>query len=329
MKASAPGRRPGCSAWQDGLAMARRLGNRSRSVGRMFWMMEASRSSKPPILQTSAGSLRSGRTNARSRSWRIYWPSFATATSLPSRPVSPLRSPKTVESKRRQAPIIWRAPITASCSCSTSLRSRTSAAESESRSSSMNANTRAWRSSGSSPTISAPSCVGSLFPLHVELVADEPPTAAVHDRLAAHPTCPVLQPPVGGELLDFDSLSADPRAHRATRVASDLSWATAPGSTGMSSRECHGGGVFGKHGRSDQSQKQRVAQAPEFTGMTVVDELGRVDELASSVDAVTGAAIGPYRESQFELLTLLVPGSRSRSLGKWRPHGLDRWSASI
>ena len=39
-----------------------------------------------------------------------------------------------------------------------------------------------------------------------------------------------------------------------------------------------------------------------FTGMTVLDVVGSVDELADgmggSVDAVTGAAIGPYRESR-------------------------------
>ena len=38
--------------------------------------------------------------------------------------------------------------------------------------------------------------------------------------------------------------------------------------------------------------------------MTVVDVVGRVDELADgtggSVDAVTGAAIGPYQESQLK-----------------------------
>jgi len=33
---------------------------------------------------------------------------------------------------------------------------------------------------------------------------------------------PVRRPPAGRELLDSDSLSADPRAHRASGVASDL-----------------------------------------------------------------------------------------------------------
>src|SRR5262245_33611569 len=54
---------------------------------------------------------------------------------------------------------------------------------------------------------------------HPELVADESPAAALQDRRASHPTCAVLHPAAGGEPLDTDSLSADCRAHRATRMA--------------------------------------------------------------------------------------------------------------
>ncbi len=76
----------------------------------------------------------------------------------------------------------------------------------------------------------------------------------------------------------------------------------------MSSRERRGGGVFGRHGRTDQTRKQRVAQAPGFTGMTAVDVLGRVDELTDgtggSVDAVMGLAIGPYRKSRIIRLAI-------------------------
>lgn len=68
----------------------------------------------------------------------------------------------------------------------------------------------------------------------------------------------------------------------------------------MSSRERRGGGVFGRHDRSDQTRKQRAAQAPGFTGMTAVDMLGSVDELTDgtggSVDVVTEVRIGPYRK---------------------------------
>jgi hypothetical protein len=43
-----------------------------------------------------------------------------------------------------------------------------------------------------------------------------------------------------------------------------------------------------------------------FTGMTVVDVLGSVDELADgmggSLDAVTRAAIGPYRKCRLDTL---------------------------
>lgn len=143
-------------------------------------------------------------------------------------------------------------------------------------------------------------------PRHSELVAEAPPAAAIQNRRASHPACPVLHPPACREPLDTAPPWADPRAHRATGVASDLSWATAPGRTGLSRRECRGGGVFGRRGRSDQTRKQRVPQAPRFTGMTAVDVLGSVDELTDgtggSVDVVTEAKIGPYRESRLNSL---------------------------
>jgi len=41
--------------------------------------------------------------------------------------------------------------------------------------------------------------------------------------------------------------------------------------------------------------------------MAVVDVLGRVDELASSADAVTGAASGPYRKSRLSMLSCRMP----------------------
>jgi hypothetical protein len=70
---------------------------------------------------------------------------------------------------------------------------------------------------------------------HPELDADEPATAAVQDRRAAHPPCPILHLAAGGAPLDADSLSADSRAHRATRVVPDLSRRLTQGAGGMSS----------------------------------------------------------------------------------------------
>ncbi len=74
----------------------------------------------------------------------------------------------------------------------------------------------------------------------------------------------------------------------------------------MSSRERRGGGVFGRHDRSDQARKQRVAQAPGFTGMTAVDLLGSVNDLTDGtggwVDVVTEAKIGSYRKSRLTAL---------------------------
>src|SRR3970282_289295 len=59
-------------------------------------------------------------------------------------------------------------------------------------------------------------------PRHPELVTDEPPAWAIQDRRAPHPACPVLHPAAGRKLFDAEPLWADSRAHRATRVASDL-----------------------------------------------------------------------------------------------------------
>ena len=67
------------------------------------------------------------------------------------------------------------------------------------------------------------------------LVSREVLTAAVQDRRAAHPPCPILHLAAGGEPLDADSLSADSRAHRATRVVPDLSRRLTQGAGGMSS----------------------------------------------------------------------------------------------
>jgi hypothetical protein len=70
----------------------------------------------------------------------------------------------------------------------------------------------------------------------------------------------------------------------------------------MSGKERRGGGVFGRHGRSYQIRRPRVAQALGLTGMTAVEVLGSVDELTDgtggSVDAVTEAKSGPYRKSR-------------------------------
>src|SRR6266478_3954199 len=71
-----------------------------------------------------------------------------------------------------------------------------------------------------------------------------PPAAAVQARRAPHPTCPLLHPPTGREPLDADALSADSRAHRATRGASDVIEPLLKAESGVDGRrrECpHGG----------------------------------------------------------------------------------------
>src|SRR5215813_8960409 len=57
---------------------------------------------------------------------------------------------------------------------------------------------------------------------HPKLVPDEPPTALVQDRWAAHSPRPVLHLTARRKLLDRVSLSPDPCAHRGADVASDV-----------------------------------------------------------------------------------------------------------
>ncbi len=117
----------------------------------------------------------------------------------------------------------------------------------------------------------------------------------------SHPACPVyyipqlaeghLTPSLFGQILA--GASSDSRGTR-------RELAIAPeGRTGMSSRERRGGGVFGRHGRSDQTRKQRAAGVARIAA---VDVLGSVDEMTdgtgTSVDAAVGADMGPYRKSR-------------------------------
>ena len=66
----------------------------------------------------------------------------------------------------------------------------------------------------------SPAPAGST-PCHSELVTHEPAAAGVQDRRAPHPACPVLHPAAGRKPSDAHPLWADPRVHRASRVASD------------------------------------------------------------------------------------------------------------
>ncbi len=127
-----------------------------------------------------------------------------------------------------------------------------------------------------------------------ELVPDEPPAAALQDRRAPHPTCPVLRPPAGREPLDGEPLSADSPTNRAIRVAPHLSGATAAGRTGISSRER-------RHGRSDHRRRQRVAQALGFTGMTAVEMLGSGDELTDGTGGFGGRRHGGEKRTISEI----------------------------
>ena len=87
-------------------------------------------------------------------------------------------------------------------------------------------------------------------------------------------------------------------------MAPDLIQNPAQGAEGMSSERGPRPAVsLNDTPRSDHTRKQGAAQATGTARMTAVDGLGRVGEQAlgtvCSVDAVTGAGIGPYRKSRF------------------------------
>jgi hypothetical protein len=102
-------------------------------------------------------------------------------------------------------------------------------------------------------------------------------TAAVQGRWAAHPPCPILHLAAGGESLDADSLSADSRVHRPTRVVPDLSRRNEQregDAAAVSLNDTVGVTRLGGHG---------AAQTTGFTRMRGVDELA--DGMGGSLDA--------------------------------------------
>jgi hypothetical protein len=73
----------------------------------------------------------------------------------------------------------------------------------------------------------------------------------------------------------------------------------------MTSEWRSGRGVSERDGRRDEPWERRGHNHPRVAKMTAGDVLGRVDELTDgtggSVDAVMGAAIGPYRKSRLRV----------------------------
>jgi hypothetical protein len=125
---------------------------------------------------------------------------------------------------------------------------------------------------------------------------------AVQNRRAPDPACPVLRPPACRKLLDTAPLPADRGPCRAARVAPDLIWST------VQRAEARAAGATRWRclcmARSDdQPEQYGVAPAPGFARRTAINLWGRVnralneltDGTVCSVDAVTGAEIGPYR----------------------------------
>jgi len=142
----------------------------------------------------------------------------------------------------------------------------------------------------------------------------------------------LLHPPACRGPLDAAPVSADSRAHRATRVASDLIWNLVQGAEEMSSDRGPRLAVpLNDTPRSDaHSEGRAAAQATGIARMTAVDALGRVGERAHgmvcSVDALTGVGIGPYRKSRFCRFyeREVLPSSRALAEDRRSPDGRHR-----
>src|SRR5713101_5837654 len=81
------------------------------------------------------------------------------------------------------------------------------------------------------------------------------PAAAVQDGRTPHPACPVLHPATRRKLLDIHALSANPRAHRAARVAPDVIERTAP----VGSKPGDAGGSVSEAGRQRRETRGTCA----------------------------------------------------------------------
>jgi YHS domain-containing protein len=119
---------------------------------------------------------------------------------------------------------------------------------------------------------------------------DEPPAAALQGQRAPDSACPVLHPPACREPLDAAPVWADPRAHRATRVAPQLIAGPAHGARAMQSggrtRRVSLTGTVGV----TKPRRPAVAPGPCVARMTSVDVSERANEL-------TGGRVGSFNAS--------------------------------
>jgi len=113
----------------------------------------------------------------------------------------------------------------------------------------------------------------------------------VQDRRTPHSVCPVLHPAARGKLLDGEPLSADSRAHRATRVASDLSRSNAPGARAMKSGRRTGGGSPEWDSRRGQARKRSVHGGPCVARGARVDRVGKEGR-------VDRGPVGPFQATR-------------------------------